>query len=111
VRVGGLDRDPDRGTEGGGSFEEREEVRGQHHVADVVYGHVPVDAVVCELVGHDAAGGVQDQDVEAVGLRGDLLGGFGDGGPVGEVRKFDEGDFARDLAVELVGDVFQGRRS
>jgi hypothetical protein len=45
----------------------------------------------------------RDQDVAAVGLGGDLFGGIGGGMPV----TFHEGDFARVLCPELVGDVFQ----
>jgi len=45
----------------------------------------------------------KDQDVEAVGLGGDLFGG---GMLVAKVA-FHEGDFARLLRPELVGDVFQ----
>ena len=48
----------------------------------------------------------RDQDVEAVGLGGDLFGGIGGGMPVAKVA-FHEGDFARILCPELVGDVFQ----
>ena len=42
---------------------QRQEMRCQNGVAHVVDGHVPVDAVVGELVGHDATGGVVDEDV------------------------------------------------
>ena len=45
----------------------------------------------------------RDEDVEAVGPGGDLFGGIGGGMPVA----FHEGDFARVLCPELVGDVFQ----
>lgn len=47
---------------------------------------------------------VQDQDVEAVGLGGDLFGGIGRHMPVAKFV-FHEGDFASVLCPELVGDV------
>ena len=77
-------------------------VGGKDDIANVVHCHVPVDAVLSKLVGHDPPGRVQDRDIEAVGLRGDLFGGR----PVAQVS-FHEGDFARVLCPELVGDVFQ----
>jgi hypothetical protein len=49
---------------------------------------------------------VQGQDVEAVGLGGDLFGSIGGGMLVAKVA-FHEGDFARVLCLELVGNALQ----
>jgi hypothetical protein len=46
VRVGGLDRDAHRAGGAGARFQQREQVRRQHHVAHVVQRHVPVYARV-----------------------------------------------------------------
>jgi len=51
----------------------------------VVDGHMPIHAVVRELVGHDAATSVVDKDIEAIGRVADLLRDFYDFVPVGEI--------------------------
>lgn len=108
VRVGGLEGDAHFVAVGGGAFEDGEEMRCQHHVARVVERQVAVDArVFGELVGHDPAAGVENQDVEAVGLIADLLAGFGDGFPVGEVA-LQSGDLFGCFFAELLLDVADG---
>ena len=70
----------------GGLLEERKEVRNHDYVAGVVYREVQVGAVGwSELVGHDTACGVVDQDIKSVGLRSDLRGDLGGLSPVGLV--------------------------
>ena len=107
VRVGRLVDDADRVALVRGSFEEGEEVARQRGVAKVVDGHVAVDAVVGELVGHDASCRVVDQDVEAVGRGGDLVGDVHDASPVGEVELQPDHLF-RGRFAELGGHGFGG---
>ena len=97
----------------------------QDRVAHVVDRHMPVHAVVRELVGHDSAAGVVDEDIEAVCGVADLLRDLGDLAPVREVafdpvcavcfvcakvlfdRVFGAGDdFLRDGEDEELADVF-----
>jgi len=81
-------------------------VGGKDHMVDVVHCHVSVDTVLSQPVGHDSPSRVQGQDVEAVGLGGDLFGSIGGGMSIAKVA-FHEGDFVRVLCPKLVGDVFQ----
>ncbi len=77
-------------------------------MAHVVECHVAVDACILgELVGHDPAGGVEDQDVEAVGLIADLLAGFGDGLPVRDVA-LKPGDLVGGTLTEFLFHVGDG---
>jgi hypothetical protein len=79
VRVRGLNRSAHPVARGSGRFEEREEVRSKDDLADVVHCHVSVDAVLGRLVGRDSSSRVQDQEIQAVDLRGDLFGGISGG--------------------------------
>ena len=86
VRVRGLVDDADSVARVGGFFEKRQEMARERGVAKVVDGHVAVDAVVGQLVGHDASSGVVDEDVEAVRRFGDFVGDLDRALPVREVE-------------------------
>jgi hypothetical protein len=68
-----------------GLLHQWEKVACQHHVAHVVYGHVPVDAIVCEVGAHDSASAVVDEDVNTVGVVLDCLGHLFGSSPVTQV--------------------------
>jgi hypothetical protein len=69
---------------------------------------VPVHACIFrELVGHDAAAGVEGEDVEAISLVADLLAGGGGGFPVGEVAG-EPGDFFGRLVAEFLAHIVDG---
>ena len=105
MRVGGLDAYPDCVALLRGLLENGHEVRIEDDVPHVVDGHVAIDAVLGELVGHDAAAGVVDEDVDAVGSLGDLVGDFFDFGPVAHVA-LEPGDFLSNLGAHLFRDDF-----
>lgn len=86
VCVGPEVDDAHRGPRVGRLLHQRQQMRGQHHVPDVVDRHVLVDAGRGGGV-RNALGRVVDQDVEPVGAGCDGLGGAGDRGPVGEVDR------------------------
>lgn len=72
-------------------------------MADVVYCHVAVDAVVGQLVGHDATGGIVHQDVDAVGRFLDVLGNVLHLGQVGEIT-LDPFRLVGGFSAEVFGD-------
>ena len=101
--VRGQVDDPDRVALGCGLLHDGQQVAGQRDVAHVVERHVAIDAVGGELVGHDAAAGVVDQDVDAVGLVGDSVGGFFGLLEVGQIAP-KPGHFLRRLFAHLLCD-------
>ena len=75
---------------------------------EVVDHHVPVEArVFGELERHDAAAGVEDEDVEAVGLGVDLFAGFGDGFEIRQVA-LQPGYLGGDFCAEFFFDIVEG---
>ena len=102
VQVARLVDDAHRVAGAGRLLDEGQEVGGEHDVAHVVEGHVPVDAAVCQLLRHDAPGGVVDEYVEAVRRRGDFVGHGGHLVPVGQVAP-DPGRAVGVLLAQLLG--------
>lgn len=76
-------------------------------MAKVVHRHVSIDAVVCELIGHDSAASVVDENIQTIGRVLDLLGGFLGLGPVTQVTLDPDGAvgyfLAKFLGERLVG--------
>lgn len=63
-----------------------QQMAGKHDVTEVVASHVKIDAVVFrELSSHDTSGGVVHENVDSVGLRGDLCGNLAGLHPVGKI--------------------------
>lgn len=56
-----------------GLLHQRQKMGSQDDMAHVVHSHVPVDAVLSELIGHDTPSGVVDQDIQAISRILDLL--------------------------------------
>ena len=86
MRIGSLVDDADGITLIGGLFQDRHEMACESDVAKVVDGHVSVDPIIGKLVSHYPPRCVVDQDVDTIGLLGDLV---GDMHGLAEVRKID----------------------
>lgn len=113
VGVGGLDLDAD-GVFLAGLLEQRQQVRRQHDVADVVDGHVSVDAGLGQLVRHDPPPGVLAVDVQSVRLVSHFPRHLRHGAEVGHVALEPDdsvrvvgAQFRLDFLDRLVFDVFR----
>ena len=82
-------------------LQKRQKVRGQDNVAEMIQSHVSIDAVVSELVRHDAPASIVDEDIQAVRRVLDLVGDFADFLPVTEVAVLPDGLVSRSLAEVL----------
>lgn len=107
VGIAGLVADSHHVALLGGLFHQREQVRRENDMPHMIQSHVSVHTIVCELVSHDSAGGVVDQDVKSVVLFLDLLGHVLGSRPVGYIA-LEPFRLIRGLLAQVLGDGFFG---
>jgi len=107
VRIAGLVADSHNVPLLGGLLHQRQQIARQYHVAHVVHGHVPIDAIVGQLGGHDSATAIVDQDVKPVRAVPDCLGHLLSPSPVAEIALHPD-DAVRLIFSELFCDSLLG---
>ena len=90
-----------------GLLEDGQQVRGDHDVSDVIGGQMQVRAVLIELARHDAPRGVIDEDVDVVGLGGDLVCDLGRSDPI-RLVDLEVYDLVPGICSKLFLDCLQG---